>query len=74
MFKNMKELEEYIEYECNRITAEPERCYICGKFMVDKQGYTDYILVDEYAPDDKFCSEECAKEFLIHKIGIKGDE
>lgn len=67
----MQELEEYIAFECQRIVAEPETCYCCGKFLCDKEGYIDYIICDAYYPDDKFCSEECVKEVLKHKLGIE---
>ena len=64
MFKNIEELRQYVEEECYIVAREPDRCYVCGNFLVDGEGYTHYHMCEDY-PDEKFCSEECIVEYLI---------
>lgn len=73
-FKDMEDLDNYIDENCGTVSAEPEQCYICGNYLVDSSLYSSYYVCDEYAPDDKFCSTDCIKEFLINKIGFEEEE
>ena len=73
-FKNIKELNDYIENNCFIVKAESEGCYICGQVLHNMKGDIEYHLCEEYAPDEKFCSEECIKEFLLNKIGVEDNE
>lgn len=74
MFRDLKELKEYVEDVCVSVIAEPEQCYICGKYLTNNVGFANYYLCDEFAPDEKFCSKECIEELLINKIGIEEDD
>lgn len=63
-FKTMEELEAYIEETSGGHVIEPLRCCVCGEYLVDSEGWTEYMTQEDY-PDAEFCSEHCIKEFLI---------
>lgn len=63
-FKNMQELNEYIEWEAVLIVDEPECCYVCNEPLKDEAGWDQYYLAEDYIYE-KFCSEECLRKFLV---------
>lgn len=73
MFKNIEEIEEYIEWETTLIVEEPERCCVCGRELLDEAGWNQYYLAEDYC-DGKFCSEQCIKDYLIAYHLEEGDE
>ena len=64
-FKNMQELNEYIEWEAILIVDEPEYCHICNEPLKDEVGWDQYYLAEDYSYEKKFCSEECLRQFLV---------
>ena len=63
-FKNIQELNEYIEWEAMLIVYEPEYCHICNEPLKSKAGWDQYYLAEDYT-HEKFCSEECLRQYLI---------
>lgn len=71
MFKSLEELRECIEEKSKSIAMQHQECSYCGGSLIDSCGYEEFIELDEYAPDKKFCSEYCLEQHLIDDIGIE---
>ena len=71
MFENIDDLKEFIESYSRKIEIQHEECGECGGSLFDSCGYEEYVKEDKYAPDIKFCSEDCLEKYLIREIGIK---
>lgn len=71
MFKSLKELKECIEEYSKSIAIQHRECDYCGGSLIDSCGYEEFIELEKYAPDKKFCSECCLEEYLIEDIGIE---
>ena len=72
-FNNKEDLMAYIEEECYICTREPNRCYICGEYLVDSEGFTEYHCCEEF-PDEMFCSEACIADYLISMGYLKEED
>lgn len=73
MFKSREELERHVSEEYFHVSQEPEKCYICGKYLVDQEGYIEYYGYEDYY-DQKFCSENCIVDYLISMGYVEEDE
>lgn len=71
MFKNLKELRECIEEQSKNVSIQHRECDCCGGSLIDSCGYEEFIELEKYAPDKKFCSEYCLEQYLIEDIGIE---
>ena len=71
MFKDIKELRNHIENESENIALQHQECDYCGGSLIDNCGYEEYIRLEEYAPDKRFCSEHCLEQYLLEFIGVE---
>lgn len=71
MFKNIKELKKHIEEESENVALQHQECNYCGGSLIDSCGYEEYIKLENYAPDKRFCSEYCLEQYLIDCIGVE---
>lgn len=71
MFKNIKELRECVEEQSKTIIIQHKECEYCGGSLIDSCGCEEFIELEKYAPDKKFCSEYCLEQYLIEDIGIE---
>lgn len=70
MFKNIEQLRDCIEEKSQSIAIQHKECDYCGGSLIDSCGCEEFVKLDEYAPDKKFCSEYCLEQHLIEEIGI----
>lgn len=64
MFNSIEEINEYIEWEAVLIVDEPECCCMCHEPLKDEAGWDQYYLIEDFT-FDKFCSENCVRQYLI---------
>lgn len=71
MFNSIEEINEYIEWEAVLIIDEPECCCMCNEPLKDEAGWDQYYLIEDFT-FDKFCSENCVRQYLIEN-NLKGE-
>jgi hypothetical protein len=73
-FKDLEELQEFMEDNSYNVDTDPEVCDHCDSVLVDAFGCTTFIGLDiKELGEPKFCDEDCMQEYLIAKVGVDED-